>query len=101
MNYQMLLECHAAGTDITEKEARLLDLELCSQLASIEVSRTQGCIEVAPNHICKATHVCNGSFWITCFAAVLDQIVPVSIGEKSRGAAVFDALVRNGYLIAD
>ena len=51
MNSQMLLECHAAGTAITVREAQLLDLELDSQIASIKVSRTQGCIEVAPDHI--------------------------------------------------
>ena len=97
MNYQMLLECHAAGTEITKKEAELLDLELDSQIASIKVSRTQGCVEVAPDHICEAAYVCKGSFWITCFAAVLDQINPVPIGEKARGATVFDALINNDY----
>ena len=99
MNYQMLLECHAAGTAITKPEAQLLDLELDSQIASIKVSRTQGCIEVAPGHICEAASVCNGSFWITCFAAVLDQLHPVPMGGKARGARVFDALVNNHYEI--
>ena len=99
MNYQMLLECHAAGTAISKQEAQLLDLELESQIASIKVSRTQGCIEVAPDHICKTAHVCLGSFWITCLAAVLDETIPVIIGRKARGANVFDELVRNGYLV--
>ncbi len=99
MNYQMLLECHVAGTAITEQEARLLDLELESQLASIKVSRTQGCLEVAPHHICEAACVSRGSFWITCFAAVLDQVNPVATGKKARGARVFDELVINNYLV--
>ena len=93
----MLLECHAAGTLITKEEAQLLDLELDSQIASIKVSRTQGCIGVAPDHICKAALVCKGSFWITCFAAVLDQVSPLPMGNKARGASVFDELVKNGY----
>ena len=93
----MLLECHAAGTAITKQEAQLLGLELDSQIASIKVSRTQGCLEVAPVHICEAASVCKGSFWITCFAAVLDQIHPVPMGEKARGAKVFDELVKNNY----
>ncbi len=97
----MLLECHAAGTPITKKEAQLLDLELDSQIASIKVCRNQGCIEVAPDHICQAAYVCNGSFWITCFAAVLDEVFPVSSGTKARGARVFDALASNHYLIND
>ena len=101
MNYQMLLECHAAGTAITKKEAVILDLELDSQIASIKVSRTQGCIEIAPDHICQSALVCTGSFWITCFAAVLDQINPVPMGAKARGARVFDELVKNGYVVAD
>ena len=101
MNYQMLLECHAAGTAITKKEAVILDLELDSQIASIKVSRTQGCIEIAPDHICQSALVCKGSFWITCFAAVLDQIKPVPMGAKARGARVFDELVKNGYVVAD
>lgn len=101
MNYQMLLECHAAGTTITKQEAAILDLELDSQIASIKISRIQGCIEVAPDHICKAALVCKGSFWITCFAAVLDQINPVPIGKEARATTVLDALVKNSYVIMD
>ncbi len=98
MNYQMLLECHAAGTEITKNEAQLLDLELDSQIASIKLSRIQGCIQVAPDHICETFFVCKGSFWITCLAAVLDQVNPVPMGKKSRGAKVFDELFNNGYI---
>ena len=97
----MLLECHAAGTAITKQEAQLLDLELDAQIASIKVSRTQGCIAVAPDHICDAASVCKGSLWITCFAAVLDKVNPVGIGKKARGARVFDELVKNGYAVFD
>ncbi len=95
----MLLECHAAGTAITKQEAELLELELDSQIASIKASRTQGCITAAPDHICKAASVRTGSFWITCFAAVLDQVNPVPIGTKARGATIFDELVNYGYKI--
>ena len=99
MNYQMLLECHAAGTIITKQEAAILDLELDSQIASIKVSRTQGCIEVAPDHICETALVNKGSLWISCFASVLEQINPVPIGEKARGAMLIDTLVENGYVV--
>ena len=95
----MLLESHAAGTAITQQEAQLLDLELDSQIANIKVSRAQGCVEIAPDHICEAASVRKGSYWITCFASVLDQINPVPIGKKARGATVFDKLVENGYAI--
>ncbi len=86
---------------MTKEEAHLLDLELDSQLASIRVSRTQGCIEVAPDHICEAASVCMGSLWITCFASVLDKVSPVQLGLKARGAKVFDELVKNNYLATD
>ena len=101
MNYQLLLECHSQGTEITKQEAELLDLELYSQIESIKVSRTQGCLEIAPDHICKTSLVCKGSNWITCLAAVLDQVLPVKMGKKARGAQVIDELVKNGYLVYD
>ncbi len=99
MNYQLLLECHSQGTKITQKEAELLDIELYSQIKSIKVSSTQGCLEKAPDHICKIALVCKGSMWITCLAAVLDQLIPVQLGKKARGAKVFDELVFNNYLV--
>ena len=58
MNYQILLESYAAGKWINKDEISLLELELDSQLESIKFSRTQGCTEKAPKHICEATKVC-------------------------------------------
>ncbi len=98
MNYQLLLECYCSGTGLTKMETELLDLELYSQIQSIKVSSSQGCLEVAPDHICEIAQVSIGSMWITCLAAVLDQLSPISLGGKARGAKVFDELVRNGYL---
>ena len=97
MNYQLLLECYSKGTKIDLMEIDLLDLELLAQIESIKVSKTQGCLEVAPDHICEVSRVCKGSLWITCLAAVLDQLKPVTIGIKSRGANVFDELLANIY----
>tara|TARA_Y100001968_G_C19412130_1_gene746890 strand:- start:386 stop:679 length:294 start_codon:yes stop_codon:yes gene_type:complete len=97
----MLLECHVTGALIDEKEAQLLDIELYTQIASIKLSRNQGCLEIAPDHICKSALVCKGSFWITCLAAVLDQIIPAGKGQKTRGSKVFDELVSHGYVIVD
>ena len=97
----MLLECYAAGGEITDDEVQMLDIELDTQIESIKVSRTQGCIKLAPKHICKAALVCEGSFWITCLAAVLDKCDPVPLGAKARGAKVFDELVKCNYLITD
>ena len=67
-------------------------------IESIKVFRTQGCLEIAPKHICKSTHVCEGSIWITCLASLIDKCSPPSLGSKSRGAQVFDELVQQGYI---
>ncbi len=101
MNYQMLLECYASGAGITNEELQMLDIELYTQIESIKVSRTQGCIKTAPKHVCKAALVCEGSFWITCLASVLDKCDPPSLGNKARGAKVFDELVRQNYVVTD
>ncbi len=98
MNYQLLLECYAEGIEITPQEVELLEIELYSQIESIKVSSNEGCINVAPNHICEKAFVCEGSFWITCLAAVLDQLSQPPLGKKSRGAIVFDQLLRSGYI---
>ena len=101
MNYQLLLECYSSGTEITEDELQMLEIELDTQIESIKVSRTQGCLKIAPKHICKAALVCEGSVWITCLASVLDKCSPPSLGQKAKGAIVFDELVRLGYVIID
>ena len=100
MNYQLLLECHAEGSEITIREVALLDLELYSQIESIKVLSTQNCIELAPNHICNKALVCEGSFWITCLAAILDQLSPPSLGEKSRSSRVIDELGKHDFSLS-
>ena len=94
----MLLECYSSGTRITEKESMLLEIELFTQIKNIKINKKQSCTEVAPDHICKATLVSRGSFWITCLAVLLDQVSPQPQGMKSRGERVFDELMENGYL---
>ncbi len=101
MNYQLLLECYSTGTEMTEDELQMLEIELDTQIESIKVSRTQGCLEIAPKHICEAALVCEGSAWITCLASVLDKCSPPPLGQKAKGAIVFDELVRQGYVIID
>ena len=48
--------------------------------------------------MCEVVGVCKGSLWITCFAAVLDQVNPVPVGKKARGPKVFDEFIDNGYV---
>ena len=99
MNYQLLLESYAAGENISEAELALLELELDTQIETIKFSRSEGCTEEAPKHICEAAQVREGSSWITCFASILDKANPLSLGKKSRGAKVIDALLYNNYLM--
>ena len=99
MNYQILLESYAAGEGINKDELSLLELELDSQLESIKFSRTQGCTEKAPKHICEAAQVCESSSWITCFASILDKVNPLALAEKSRAAKVIEVHLDNNYLM--
>ena len=57
MNYQILLESYAAGEGISKEEVSLLELELDSQLESINFSRTQSCTEKAPKHISSCSSI--------------------------------------------
>ncbi len=86
---------------MTQDELQMLEIELDTQIESIKVSRTQGCLKIAPNHICKSVLVCEGSTWITCLAALLDKCLPPRLGHKAKGAIVFDELFRQGYIITD
>ena len=97
MNYQLLLECYSSGSEMTKDELQMLEIELDTQIESIKVSRTQGCLKIAPKHICQAAFVCEGSVWITCLAAILDNYLPACFGKNAKGAIVFDELVRQGY----
>ena len=45
--------------------------------------------------------LCDAIAWITCLDAVLDNCLPPSIGQKAKGAIVFDELVREGYFVTD
>ena len=99
MNYQLLIECYSTGVTFTEDELQMLEIELYTQIESIKVSRTQDCLQIAPKYICRASLVCDGSRWITCLASLLDKCLPPTLGCKSRGATVFDELVRLGYII--
>ena len=73
MNYQLLLECYSSGSEMTKDELQMLEIELDTQIESIKVSRTQGCLKIAPKYICQAAFVCECSAWITCLAAVLEN----------------------------
>ncbi len=83
---------------MTKDELQMLEIELDTQIESIKVSRTQGCLQIAPKHICETALVCEGSAWITCLASVLDKCLPPSLGRKAKSTILFDELVRQGYV---
>ena len=93
MNYQLLLECYSSGSEMTKDELQMLEIELDTQIESIKVSPIKGYLNIAAKRICHAAHVCEGSAWITCLAAILDKCSTPSIGQKAKGAIVFDELV--------
>ena len=99
MNYQILLENHAAGECISKDELSLIELKLDSQLESLKISQKQGFTEKAPKHICGAGRSCEGSRWNNYFASISDKANQLSISNKSRGVNVINALLDNNYLM--
>ena len=95
------MECYASGSEITEDKIQMVEIELYTQIESIKVSSSQCCLQIAPKHICKPAFVCESSIWITCAASFLDKTAPPTLGSKTRGAKVFDVLLRQGYLNID
>ena len=92
------MECYSSDSVISEDELQRLEIEFYTQIESIKVSRTPGCLQIAPQPICKSAHACEGSIWITCLAAVVEKCSPPSLESKSRGTKAFDELVQQGYL---
>ena len=92
MNYQILLENYASGSEITKDELSLLSIELDAQIANVKISPNQACMQVAPKYICIAALVCEASTWIVCLAAILDKCSPPLLGQKAKVTAVFEAL---------
>ena len=101
MNYQLLLECYSSGSEFSKDELQMLEIELHTQIECIKVSHNQVCLEIAPKHICQTALVCEGSYWVTCLAAVLDKCLPPSIGQKGKGAIVFDELALQDYFVSN
>ena len=95
MDWKTSLDWYCSGNTLDKNDIELLENEYQQVL---KANNNELEMEVAPKHICKKALVCEGSFWITCLASVLDQLSPISLGQKTRGAKVFDELTRNGYL---
>jgi len=98
MNYQLLIESYSFGTTLSNQEVELLVLELDTQLLNLSITNDLGCLKSAPTHICKGLDLKKGTYWITCLAEVIDRYKKPSNG-KTRGAEIFDKLLKRGLVI--
>ena len=98
MNYQLLIESHSFGSNLSKQEIELLSLELETQISNLEISSNFDCFKSAPYHICKSLHLKEGTFWIMCLAEVLDSYNLSKIG-KTRSVEVFELLLKKGLVI--
>ena len=98
MNYQLLIESYSFGTALSNQEIRLLSLELETQIMNMNISTDFGCFKSAPNHICKGLNLIEGTFWIICFAEILDIHNPIKIG-KTKSVKIYDLLLQKGLVI--
>ena len=98
MNYQLLIESYAEGTELSSLEINLLSLELDTQIMNLNISKEFGCLESAPSHICKWLNLKQGTFWIMCLAETLDLHNHNQLG-KTKSVEVFDLLLKKGLVI--
>ena len=98
MNYQLLIESYSFGTDLSEQEIELLNLELETQMMNINISTEFGCFKSAPSHICEGLNLKKETFWIMCLAEILDLHKQPKLG-KTKSVEVFELLLEKGLVI--
>ena len=98
MNYQLLIESYATGTELSELEIKLLSLELEAQILNLNISKEFGYFKSAPSHICERLNLKKGTYWIMCLAEILDLHNQNQLG-KTKSVEVFDLLLKKGLVI--
>ena len=98
MNYQLLIESYSFGTDLSEQEIELLNLELETQIMNTNISTEFDCFKSAPSHICEGLNLKKDTFWIMCLAEVLDLHKRPKLG-KTKSVEVFELLLEKGLVI--
>ena len=98
MNYQLLIESYSFGTDLSEQEIELLNLELETQIMNTNISTEFDCFKSAPSHICEGLNLKKDTFWIMCLAEVLDLHNQPKLG-KTKSVEVFELLLEKGLVI--
>ena len=98
MNYQLLIESYIFGTDLSEQEIELLNLELETQIMNIKISTEFGCFKSAPTHICEGLKLKKDTYWIMCLAEIIDLHKSPKLG-KTKSVEVFDLLLEKGLVV--
>ena len=98
MNYQLLIESYSFGTDLSEQEIELLNLELETQIMNTNISTEFDCFKSAPSHICEGLNLKKDTFWIMCLAEILDLHKHPKLG-KTKSVEVFELLLEKGLVI--
>tara|TARA_Y100000589_G_scaffold135489_1_gene129671 strand:- start:4067 stop:4366 length:300 start_codon:yes stop_codon:yes gene_type:complete len=98
MNYQLLIESYSFGTTLNEQEINLLTLELETQIMNLSINLDIPCLNPAPEYVCRGLNLRKGTYWISCLAEVIDRYNYPNSG-KTKGAEVFDELLKRGLVI--
>ena len=98
MNYQLLIESYSFGTDLSDQEIELLNLELETQIMNINISTEFGCLKPAPSHICERLNLKKDTYWIMCLAEILDLHKLPKLGQ-TKSVEVFDLLLEKRLVI--
>ena len=98
MNYQLLIESYCFGSDLSEQEIELLNLELETQIMNIKISTEFGCFKSAPTHICEGLKLKKDTYWIMCLAEIIDLHKSPKLG-KTKSVEVFDLLLEKGLVV--
>ena len=95
-NLCTLLEKYCYTNKITVREIAFL--ENCFE-DSLLKKQFQTNPSIAPAIVCDVAGLERGSYWISCNAAILDQLKPIK-GIKSRTARILDLLLKSGLVAA-
>ena len=96
LNLCSLLEKYCYTQKLTEKELDFLERSWFESLNGLRYNRFHG---IAPAIVCDHAGIERGSYWISCNAAILDQIRPLG-KVKSRSSRIFEVLSQSGLIAA-
>tara|TARA_Y100001968_G_C19448662_1_gene766990 strand:- start:2443 stop:2748 length:306 start_codon:yes stop_codon:yes gene_type:complete len=95
LNLCSILENYCYSKKLTDKQLDFLDRCWLDSLNTFHYNRFPN---IAPAIVCDEAGVPRGSYWVTCNAAILDNLRPVESG-KTRSARICDALFQSGLVM--